>query len=98
MRYVVKRESRTPKNYSGTEVTSRPIQALFPKILGRLSSAFKERPDLIVNAWPEVVGSKLAPMARATHFSSGVLHIKVSNSSLFALLAGPEKAKLLHRM
>lgn len=89
---------RKPKNYSGTSVTSRPIQAVFPKVLEKLSSRFRERPDLVLKAWPEVVGARLAPMARAYSFTSGILVVKVSNSTLFSLLAGPEKRNLLIRM
>lgn len=86
---------RTPKNYDGTGVTTRRIGEVLPAVLAQIGGSFKDRPDLILASWPEVIGAKLAPMTTAESFKDGVLTVKVKNSTLHSLLNQYEKGKLL---
>jgi hypothetical protein len=86
---------RTPKNYDGTEMTSRKVGDLLPEVLSALSDKYRDRPDLILAAWPSIVGEKLASMAIASRFEEGVLHVKVKNSTLYSLLEQKEKGRLI---
>lgn len=86
---------RTPRNYDGTEVTSRKISDLLPYVLSEIGGIYQQRPDLLLAAWPEIIGAKLAPMTEAASFSDGVLFVKVRNSSLLSLLIQNEKNRLL---
>lgn len=86
---------RTPKNYDGTAPTSKSISALLPAVLHRIQGAHRERPDLLLAAWPEVIGEKHAKMTSALSFREGVLTIKVKNATLHSLLVQHEKARLL---
>ncbi len=86
---------RTPKNYDGTASTSKQISALLPAVLDRIQGTHKERPDLLLAAWPEVIGEKHAKMTSAQSFRDGVLTIKVKNATLHSLLVQHEKARLL---
>ncbi|MBP9840861.1 MAG: DUF721 domain-containing protein [Simkaniaceae bacterium] len=89
---------RIPKNYSGTKPTARHIQQLIPEVLQSMSSTFKEGGELIMGAWVEVVGEKLAPMTAATSFERGVLRVKVKNATLLSLLREHEKGALLSEL
>lgn len=85
---------RTPKNYDSTGVTTRRIGEVLPAVLAEIGDSFKDRPDLILASWPEIIGPKLASMTEAESFKLGVLTIKVKNSTLHSLLQH-EKGKVL---
>ena len=89
---------RIPKNYSGTKPTARHIQQLIPEVLQSMSNTFKEGGELVMGAWPEIVGEKLAPMTHATSFERGVLRVKVKNATLHSLLKEHEKWTLLSEL
>ncbi len=78
-----------------TQKTNKQIQDLLSQFLSQMGMKHRDRPDLILAAWPEVIGEKLAPMTRAVSFESGILTVKVNNSTLYSLLAQHERARLL---
>jgi hypothetical protein len=90
--------SRTPRGYDDVEPTGKEISELLPEWLAKIGSRFQDRPDLILLAWPEIIGEKLAPMTQAVSFVNGVLTVKVKNSSLYSLLVQHEKKKLLKQL
>ncbi len=63
-----------------------------------LSLVHKGRPDLILAAWPQVIGPKLAGMTEALRFQEGVLTIAVKNSTLHSLLSRQEKKRLMQAL
>lgn len=81
-----------------TRVTSKSIKQLLPTLLKEIGARHQMRPDLILAAWPSLIGEHLAPMAKAISFIDGVLTIKVRNSSLLSLLAQHEKSRLLKEL
>lgn len=87
---------RTPKNYDGTKVTSRKMSDLLPVVLEKVGETYKERPDLILAAWPGVIGPRFSPYTEALSFSDGVLIVKVKNSTLLSLLSVKEKPRILN--
>ncbi len=89
---------RTPKDYQGTEPTGKMIGQVLSDVLEKMGKVYKERPDLVLAAWPEIIGEKLAPMTQALSFTGGVLTVKVKNSTLHSLLSQQEKARLLRRL
>jgi hypothetical protein len=93
----MKRKSieRTPRNYDGTAGTSKQMSQLLPEILEKMGSRFKDRPDLIIAYWPELIGSRLSGMTEAVSFIEGVLTVKVKNSSLYSVLTTHEKPRLI---
>lgn len=90
--------SRVPKNYDGPQVTTKRMSEVLPTILNQISERYQEHPDLILAAWPDVIGVQLAPMTQAVSFQEGILHIKVRNSTLYSLLNQYEKQKLLENL
>ncbi len=76
-------------------LTNKYLKDLLPKALGSIGALHRDRPDLVVVAWAEVIGSKLAPMTKAVCFENGVLFVKVSNSTLYSLLSQHERGRLL---
>lgn len=76
-------------------MSNKKLDTLLPSFLRKLGESQRERPDLILAAWPEIIGERLAPMARAQSFEEGILTVKVSNSSLLSLLVQHERARLL---
>lgn len=89
------RLQRTPKDYDGTQVTTYRVSELLHHVLSHVGDTYKERPDLILATWPEIIGAQLAPMTQAISFRDGVLVIKVKNSTLHSLLTQHDKARLL---
>lgn len=89
---------RTPKNYNGTDVTTHHITALLPIVLAKVGEVYAERPDLILAAWPEIIGAKLAAMTQAVSFVEGVLLVKVKNSTLYSLLNQHDKPRILSNL
>lgn len=87
-------KKRTPKNYDGTGVTTRRVGEVLPLVLAEIGDAFKDRPDLILASWPEIIGPKLATMTQAESFKNGVMLVNVNNSTLHSLL-NHEKGKVL---
>ncbi len=80
---------------SGSNLTNKQLQDLLPKALGQIGAMQQDRPDLIVLAWPQVIGEKLAAMTKAVSFDKGILYVKVSNSTLYSLLSQHERGRLL---
>lgn len=92
---VKKPYTRTPKQYDGTQVTSHRIHDILPSVLAKIGDVYKDRPDLVLATWPELIGSQLATMTQAVSFVDGVLVVKVKNSTLHSLLSQNEKPRLL---
>lgn len=93
-----KPQRSTPRNYDGTASTGHSLKKLLPRVMGRIGAVYAERPDLILSAWPQVVGPQLAQMTRAVSFTHGKLVVKVNNSTLLSLFTKNEKARLLSKM
>lgn len=81
-----------------TALTSRNLKDLLPSFLRGVSKKKQARPDLILAAWPELIGPRLAPMTRAVSFVDGLLSVKVRNSSLLSLLVCHERKRLLKEL
>lgn len=86
---------RTPKNYDGIRPTGRELSKLLGEVLGKIGIRHAFRPELVLAAWPEVIGPRLAGYTSAVSFRDGILIIKVKNSTLYSLLAEHEKHRLL---
>lgn len=86
------------KNFDGPELTTHHIKDLLPTVMQSIGGRFKERPDLILAAWPEVIGPQFAPMTTPVSFEEGVLVVKVKNSTLYALLNHYEKFRILESL
>lgn len=83
------------RNYDGTALTSSQLRDILPSVLSEIGAAYGERGDLVIAAWPELVGPELAQMAQAVSFREGVLNVRVHNSTLYALLTQRERPRLL---
>lgn len=92
------RSRRTPRGYDGTRVTTHRVNDLLIHSLKEISESYAQRPDLVLAAWPEVIGPKLAAMTQAISFAEGVLTIKVKNSTLHSLLSQHDKPKILQNL
>lgn len=87
---------RTPRNYDGSGVTTHHLKALSGGMLTHVREAYQERPDLILAAWSEVIGSNLLSMTQAVSFNDGILLVKVKNSTLLSLLNQHDKVRILN--
>ena len=74
------------------------ISQILPRLLEKISKDYQDRPDMILAAWPEVVGAQLAPMTKATAFSDGLLYVTVSNSTLYSLLNQHDKPRIIKNL
>ena len=78
-----------------SNLTNKQLQDVLPKLLGQIGSLHQGRPDLVLAAWPDVIGAKLASMTQAIRFEKGILFVKVDNSTLYSVLSQNEKGRLL---
>ena len=77
---------RNPRNYGGTSLTTHRVGDLLHGALSGINNVYQKRPDLILQAWPDIIGPKLASMTEAISLNEEVLVIKVRNSTLHSLL------------
>lgn len=85
---------RTPRNYSGKEFPFKDLRSVLPQIVDRIEKKACSKDQLIVDAWPAVVGEKLAEYTQATAFNEGMIHVTVKSSTLYSLLVQHERKKL----
>jgi hypothetical protein len=83
------------KEGNGSGLTNKQLKDLLPKALSAIGALHRDRPDLVMAAWPQIIGEKLASMTQAVAFDKGILYVKVSNSTLYSLLAQHERKRLL---
>lgn len=88
------RNQRIPKNYQGRKPTGRQIKDLLGSLLNEIQEQVKAQPGDVIEAWPKLVGEKIASMTEALSFQSGVLVVRVHNSALYSLLVTHEKKRL----
>lgn len=79
-------------------LTNKLMKDLLPKFLNKMGAIHRDRPDLIVAAWPQIIGEKLASMTKAVCFENDILVVKVSNSTLYSLLTQHERGRLLKNL
>jgi hypothetical protein len=81
-----------------SSLTNKQMKDLLPKVLNEINMIHRDRPDLILAAWPQIIGDKLASMTKAVGFEKGILVVKVSNSTLYSLLSQHERGRLLKKL
>lgn len=94
---MIRSGRRTPKNYDGTQLTTHHVGDVLKGVLQKIGAAHQERPDLILAAWPEIVGLKTAPSTQAVSFVDGVLLVHVKHPLILAVLTS-ERTKLLESL
>lgn len=92
---MINTRRQRPKPLSKTAVTARNIGEVLPQVLNNIGRVYLQRPDLILAAWPEIIGSKLSSMTEAVSFESGVLWVNVKNATLYSLLRQNDKSRIL---
>ncbi len=88
----------SPKTHHSTSVTSKNLSHLLPQFLKQVGSIYQNRPDLVIAAWPEVIGLELAKMTRVLSFIDGVLIVTVKNATLFSLLSQNDRPRILKNL
>lgn len=87
--------SRTRRNYSGTENPVKNASEIWPEILTELEKKTQDSRADIFQFWQTLMGEKMAHLTEPCFYAEGILTVKVKSSTLYSLLAGPEKARLL---
>ncbi|WP_194844415.1 DUF721 domain-containing protein [Candidatus Clavichlamydia salmonicola] len=82
-------------NYDQKKVTSKHMSDVAEKWLDSLKRLRKTRPDLILAAWPRIVGPEMAVNTQAVSFLKGILTVKVKNSVSYSILQQYDKQILL---
>jgi hypothetical protein len=96
--FSVKRPHSYVKGQNSTASTTRQISNLLPDFLTSLGKVYGARPGIVLKMWPEVIGKEFAPMTEAVSFCEGILTVKVKNSTLYSLLSGPDKSRILKNL
>lgn len=89
---------RVPKNYEGLQPTGRHIKDLLIPILNQVEKFAQDKPSELIEAWPKLVGEKVASMTSAVSCDNGTFLVKVQNATLYSLLSGHEKPRLLKQI
>jgi hypothetical protein len=79
-------------------LTNKHLKDLLPSVLREIDGKRNERPDLILEAWAQIVDEKWRPMTQAISFEKGQLMVKVRNAALYSVLVQQEKEKLLKKL
>jgi hypothetical protein len=83
------------RGFMYTAASSHSLSELLPKFLENLGKVYHNRPDLILAAWPEVIGNEIGKMTEALSFVDGILTVRVKNSTLYSLLNQHEKPRII---
>ncbi len=86
---------QTSERSEWTAVTTRHMTHLLPKVLASIEKSFHQQKQSVAAFWPEIIGSKLAPMTEVVSVCDGLLVVKVKNSTLLSLLSRHEKGRIL---
>jgi predicted nucleic acid-binding Zn ribbon protein len=89
---------RRPRYYDGTGSTTVRINELLPLVLREVNRAHGAGGDLIMSAWNDIVGERIASMTQVVSFADGILSVIVRNSTLLSLLKLHERSKILSRL
>lgn len=98
MVYSKQGNKRTPRGYDGSKTTTHHVSSLVSLALAGIGESYQERPDLVLAAWPAVVGQQFAGMTHAVSLVDGVLVVKVMNSTLHSVLSLYEKTRILNHL
>ena len=94
----VKSERLNPRFYNGSRLTSHNIKDLLVGVLANIGNIYEDCGCLIMDAWPDIIGSQLAAMTQAVCFREGILYVKVRNSTLYSLLVQNDKSIILDKL
>ncbi|TXI42318.1 MAG: DUF721 domain-containing protein [Nitrosomonas sp.] len=86
---------RNPKGYDGPRLTTHHASDVAPVVLRGITASLQECPDVVLTAWAGIIGPKLVSMAEAVSFVSGILVVRVKNSTFYSLLSQRDKPRLL---
>ncbi len=86
---------RKTKFYNGTGATSFQVKDLLTQVLSQISAVYQDKGEMILEAWPSIIGQRLSVMTKADSYINGILTVKVTNSTLHSLLSRNEKFKIL---
>lgn len=93
---MTKRYARTPFGYDGPQITAHQLEELLPGVMNALQVRCGIQPELVLLAWPAVVGQKFSPMTKAVRFEKAVLYVTVKTSTLLSVLSNPsDKHRLI---
>lgn len=86
-----------PQFNPANRVTSKHLSHLLPAFLKKVGSTYQKRPDVVIGAWPEIVGADFASMSHALSFYEEVLVVNVKNATLYSLLS-QNKPRILKKI
>jgi hypothetical protein len=89
---------RVPFGYDGPLPTGRTLKRLLPKIMERIDETQEQRPNVVLEAFQEILGSELSKIAQAKSFHDGVLFVIVKNGTFLSLLLSREKGRILSQL
>ncbi len=86
------RKSRS-SYYNGSFLTSKKLTDMLPSAMKRIQSSYKISPEVLLQAWSEIIGPSFSPFTKAIRFEDGVLYIGVKNAAVMSLLAHASEKK-----
>jgi hypothetical protein len=87
--------TRLPKSYDGAQTTNRSLSSILDRQLTSLDQRRLSQPDEVLALWPSLIGAEMSAFAKANRFQDGLLYVTVANSTVYSMLAGNEKQKLV---
>ena len=87
---MAKRDPRLPPGRKAAPILHFLLEKVRPMDL--------DHRQLIFETWNQMVGPKIAPLAKPIEFSNGFLKVEVASSALLNLLAVHEKPRLIREL
>ncbi|MFZ4673046.1 MAG: DUF721 domain-containing protein [Chlamydiia bacterium] len=92
------RIKRIPFGYDGPLPTGRTLQRLLPKIMAGIEETQEQHPNVVLEAFQQILGNELSKIATAKSFVDGVLFVVVKNSTFLSVLHMQEKGRILAQL
>lgn len=84
--------------FKKTDSTNKILKNILFDFSNDIEKKYLKQPTAIMKYWPNVIGKKLAPMTKVISFENKILYVLVKSSTLYSILKGVEKKRLLKLM
>jgi hypothetical protein len=71
------------------------LSDLTTKFFKKVNEVRSQERDVLIEAWPTLVGAAIASKSQIVGFEEGVLRVNVSHSTVLSVLSSTEKPRLL---
>lgn len=90
--------NRTPKNYKGSEVTTKSLGSLCKHFLQKCTKENFSTKEEVFKAWSDIMGERLGKLTQVVSLKNGLLTIKVQSSVLYSMLSAQDCSHIIAKL